>query len=88
LPVAGLALVSAKMSVLSRLRAFRAAAVRDELRLAGTEVPDRYLANFVNYEGAAEQVHVIASLVACSSSVRSEVVTSGAYARAATRSLE
>lgn len=53
------------MSVLARLRSLRLAAIRDELSDAGVDarIPDQYLTNFVNFVGAAEQVHVTASLI-------------------------
>jgi SAM-dependent methyltransferase len=51
------------MGLLDRLRTYRLEAIREELRATGVDVPEVYLSNFVNYDGAAEQLHVTAELL-------------------------
>ena len=54
------------MGITASHKALRVAAIRAELRLSGVEaesVPERFLAHFANYVGAAEHVQLVASLI-------------------------
>lgn len=56
------------MGITASHKALRVAAIRAELRLSGVEtesVPERFLAHFANYVGAAEHVQLVASLIGC-----------------------